>query len=493
MQDCFIGIDIGTSSCKVIAVNGKAELIAGASRSYGMIQQKPGWNEQHPQQWWEGTCAALRELMERLSGFCVKGISFSGQMHSMVALDRENRVIRPAILWNDQRTTRQCRTIIDAAGGPQALLRYTNNTMLTGYTGGKLLWLRENEPENFAKTEKILIAKDYIRYLLTGELQMDASDASGTGFFDVKNGTWARELLEKLQLPEKLFPQVVESTAFTGRVTRSAAVQTGLPEGAPVYAGGGDAVLSAIGMGIVDSQRIGVTLGTSGVVATAFCDMPENKEARLQIFRGNTPDRWVSFGCTLSAAGSMQWLKDTLFPDWSFGRLNEAAAAVPDGAQGLIFLPYLNGERCPYFDASAKGAFVGLTGMTTPGHFVRAVMEGVAFSQKQVYEIVTDGMDTQAREIIAAGGGAKSALWRQILANVFQMPVKTVSGSEEGGAFAAALVAMIGCGHFADGEEAVSVIRVETVTQPQPEAARTLEQAYEKYKRMYEALAWSFA
>lgn len=492
MKDCYIGIDVGTSSCKTIAVDDRAVLLASAVRNYGLIQKKPGWNEQQPEAWWEAVCSAVSELTGKLNGYTPCAVSFSGQMHSMVALDEADTVVRPAILWNDQRTVQQCETILQRAGGSDALRMHTNNAMLTGYTGGKILWMQENEPEHYGRTKTVIMPKDYVRYCMTGEIATDASDASGTGLFDVKNGRWAEELIQKVQIDRSLFPEVLQSVSFAGRVTRAAAERTNLPEGTPVFAGGGDAVLSAIGMGVADSRRIGVTLGTSGVVATAFSRMPDNKDSKLQIFCGNTARSWVSFGCTLSAAGSLQWLKDTLFPHKTFQQINEAAAAVPDGSDGLLFLPYLNGERCPYFDAAARGGFLGLSGMSGEGHIIRSVMEGVAFSQKQVYQIVAEGMSQAPKEIIAAGGGAKSALWRQILANVFQLPVKTVIGSEEGGAFAAALIAMIGSGHFANAAEAASVFQVATITQPTETAAQVLEQAYEKYKKMYDALAWSF-
>lgn len=492
MRHCYIGIDIGTSSCKVAAVDEEGQLICSTVSNYPVIQLQSGWNEQEPENWWIGTCDALSKLMHKLDGYTPMGVSFSGQMHSMVALDKDGSVVRPAILWNDQRTEKQCEQIIRLAGGSEKLLSQTNNTMVTGYTGSKILWMKENEPQNYEKTVKVITPKDYIRYRLTNNIATDVSDASGSGLFNVADSKWAKELIEQVGIDRNFFADALESTALAGYVTEEAAQKTNLPVGTPVYAGGGDAVISTLGMGITDARRIGVTLGTSGVVATLFDEMPYNKNAMLQIFRGNIEKKWVSFGCTLSAAGSLQWLHDTFFPQVSFQQLGDEAALVSAEEMNLIFLPYLNGERCPHFDANAKGAFVGVDMMSDRAGFVRAVMEGVAFSQKQVYDLVVSGMKSLEREIIVAGGGAKSPIWKQILADTFKMPVKTVSGSKEGGAYAAALLAMVGEGRFANVEEAAGCISVDSVTEPNVMDYTPIQRRYEKYKKMYEAIKWSF-
>ncbi|MCI8624447.1 MAG: xylulokinase [Provencibacterium sp.] len=492
-MNCVIGIDVGTSGCKVIAVAADGRILSESTETYPLYQPQPGWTEQEPDDWWEGAVRGLRTVTAGLGGATIVGVSFSGQMHGMVALDKEKRPVRRAILWNDQRTQKQCDQITEAAGGLPGLLTYTNNMMLTGYTGGKILWMKENEPENYEKTETVILPKDYIRYRLTGELVTEVSDASGTGLYDVKNRCWAKGLIEKVGLHESLFPACVESTEQTGCVAEAAAAETGIPAGVPVYGGGGDAVISTTGMGLAVPGRVGVTLGTSGVVASGLPGYADNPEGRLQLFCGNAPGRWMAFGCTLAAAGSYQWFHDALGGGDSFRDLDRLAGEVPAGSGGLLYLPYLTGERCPLFDPEAKGAFLGLSSVMGKGHFARAVLEGVCFSLKHVYDRIADASPTiVSNEIVVAGGGAKSPLWRQMLADIFQLPVRTVYGSALGGSFGAALVAGAGCGLWQDLEEAMKLAKPDGETLPIPENAGVYRAQYEKYLQMYPALKWSF-
>jgi xylulokinase len=365
--------------------------------------------------------------------------------------------------------------------------------MLTGYTGGKILWMKQNEPENYDRTVMILNPKDYIRFLMTGSKETEVSDASGTGLFNVKTRSWAYDLIEKIGLKKELFPACVESTEQTGTVNAWAAGLTGIPEGTPVFAGGGDAVISTTGLGLVKPGRAGVTLGTSGVVAVGLSGYADNPEGMLQLFCNNAPEKWMAFGCTLSAAGSYQWFRDALGGGEDFRALDDAAAKVAPGCDGLLFLPYLTGERCPLFDPNATGSFVGITSLMRKGHFSRAVMEGVCYSMKQVYDLIvkaSPGVDSS--EIAVAGGGAKSPVWRQMLADIFGIPVKTVHGSAEGGAFGAALVAGAGAGLWASMDEAMSMAKPESETQPNPANAAVYKAQYDKYVKMYDALKWSF-
>lgn len=497
-----IGIDIGTSGCKCIALNKDGQILGSALKEYPLYQPKAGWTEQNPEDWWSAAAQGCREIMETVQDAECAGVSFSGQMHGMVALDGNHQPVRPSILWNDQRTQKQCDEITELAGGLKSLLGYTNNRMLTGYTGGKILWMKEEEPENYARTKVIINPKDYIRYKLTGVICTEVSDASGYGLFNVERREWAWELIEKIGFDRGLFPSCVESIEQTGVVTEEAARECGIPAGTKVYGGGGDAVISTTGMGLVQSGKVGVTLGTSGVVAMGLPSYMPNPDGKLQLFCNNKPGTWHAMGVTLAAAGSYQWFRDALGSHElarqkaegidAYRLLDEEAKAVAPGAEGLIYLPYLTGERCPLNDPNAKGGFIGVTSLHRKGHFARAVLEGVAFSLRQVYELMMSVNSGTPTEIIVSGGGAKSPLWRQILADIFQLPVHTVYGSAEGGAFGAALVAGTGCGLWGSMEEAMELARPDSEILPRPEYKELYQSLFLKYTRLYGSLKWFF-
>lgn len=502
-ESCLLGIDVGTSGCKILAIDGTGGILRSVTEEYPCYTPQPGWSEQEPEDWWQGVVRGLRAILPALGGREIRAVSFSGQMHGMVALDEAGRVVRRAILWNDQRTGAQCDAITRAAGGLEALLAVTDNRMLTGYTGGKILWMKETEPENYRRTRWILNPKDYIRYRLSGEIATDVSDASGTGFFRVRERKWATELIRRAGLEPSLFPPVWESTDTVGHVTGEAAALTGIPAGTPVGGGGGDAVISTVGLGLVKPGRVGVTLGTSGVAAMGLDTFLPNPGGALQVFCGNEPGKYSAMGVTLAAAGSYQWFRRALgdFEQTqakkrgvsAFRLLDEEAASTAPGADGLIFLPYLTGERAPLNDPQATGAFLGVTARHEKGHFARAVLEGVAFSLRQVYDLIARvGPDIASHEIVLAGGGAVSPLWRQIFADVFGMPVYTVRGSAEGGSFGAALTAGVTAGVWPDLETAVDLIRTDSRTDPVAAHIPVYQALYAKYIRFYDALKWSY-
>ncbi len=494
----LIGIDIGTSGAKCILMDQCGFVLASSTQEYPLYTIRPGWAEQQPKDWWEAVKHGLNEI---LSKACVPkdllmGVSFSGQMHGLVALDKDYKVIRPAFLWCDQRSQPQCDRLIQKAGGLEKLLSYTNNTMLSGYTGGKLIWLYEEEPESFEKMRVFLCPKDYIRYLLCGEIAMDVSEASGTGFFNTRDRAWSQELIEIASLSRSIFPPVGESIDLAGYVTREAARQTGLPEGLKVYMGGGDAVIQTTGSGLIKPGRIGVVIGTAGNVSMGLDRFYSNPEGRLQMFCNNAPHMYHAFGCNLTAGGAYRWYRDALCEHdvaqaARTGRnvyeiMGESAEKAPPGSNGVIFVPYLSGERCPYPDPNARGMFYGLTLGTQRCNITRSVMEGVTYAFKQVADIICSFIP--GSEVIVSGGGSASPLWRQILADVFSLPVYTLSASSEGGAFGAAMAAGVGAGVFRDFEEAVSVLKVETETAPNPQNRAAYQDGFSMYSEMYHAL-----
>ena len=494
----LIGLDIGTSGAKCIMADQQGRVVASKTVEYPLSTPRPGWAEQDPADWWRAIRQGLGYLMDKakVDAQEIKGLSLSGQMHGLVALDKNRRVIRPAILWCDQRTQKQCDELVERVGGARRLLDYTNNQMLTGYTGGKLLWLKEMEPEHYAQMDIFCCPKDYIRFLLTGEVATDVSDASGTGFFDTRARKWSDALIELAGLDKALFPRALESVELAGRVTAEAAKLTGLPQGLQVYAGGGDAVIQTTGSGLVKPGILGVVIGTAGNVAMGFDGYHENPQGKLQMFCNNQSGLYHALGCTLAAGSAYRWYRDTLCEhDVARSRaegknvydlMGEEAAASKPGAGGVVFLPYLAGERCPYPDPNCRGVFYGMSLVTTRGDMTRAVMEGVTYSLKQVVDLVTQ--ICPAEKVYTSGGGAASPLWRQIQADVFDLPVYTMSAASEGGAYGAVLVAGVGAGLWRDLQQAISVLKVETETLPDKRNQGAYEDAFGLYERLYPAL-----
>ena len=494
----LIGLDIGTSGAKCIIADELGRVAASATLEYPLYTPQPGWAEQNPADWWKAVAEGSKKILSK-SGVALSdivGVSLSGQMHGLVALDRDHNVIRPAILWCDQRTQKQCDWITEKAGGLNSLLKLTNNRMLTGYTGGKILWLRDEEPENFEKMEVFFCPKDYIRYQLTGEIAIDVSDASGTGFFNTRKRCWSDELIEIAGLDKAIFPTCLESTALAGRVTKQASELTGLPEGLPVYAGGGDAVIQTTGAGLIAPGILGVVIGTAGNVSMGLNCYRDNPGGALQMFCNNEPGLWHSLGCTLTAGGAYRWYRDTLCEDDIrraaesgmnvYDLMGKAAEQSVPGANGVTFLPYLTGERCPYPDANARGAFYGLSLSTTRADITRSVMEGVTYSLRQVVDLI--GSFSSSEKVYTSGGGAASPLWRQMQADIFNLPVYTMSAASEGGAYGAVMVAGVGAGVWKNLTEATSILQVETETLPNPANQAAYQEAFERYSALYPAL-----
>jgi len=501
-RQLVMGIDVGTSGCKTLLIDETGDVIRRELEENPLSTPQPGWSEQSPEDWWKAVKLTIQRLLKDFDGVSdIKAIGLSGQMHGLVALDEDGRVLRPSILWNDQRTGKQCQEIHEKAGGVEGVLKLTNNRMLPGYTGGKILWVRENEPQVYEKIRRILNPKDYIRFRLTGEYATEVSDASGTGLFNVRERDWSYRLLELLDIPRDWLPQCYESPEISGKVIQSVASGLGLPAGLPVAGGGGDAVVQTTGTGLVEPGILGTTIGTAGIAAMALDRCYDNPEGKLQVFCNNMPDTWHTMGVTLAAGGSLRWFRDVLggaekeVSRWTgeqvYEILGREAAKSEPGSEGLLFLPYLIGERCPHADPQAKGALVGLTLRHSRCHVLRSVFEGVIFSLRDVTELIKE-MGITITQIRTSGGGALSNLWRQIHADVFNSEVVTVSGSGEGGAYGAALVAGAGVGMWSSVEEAAQVVKVETRNAAVPKHTEVYDRLFPVYQGLYSALKESF-
>jgi xylulokinase len=500
MKKYIAAIDVGTSGCKAIILDTKGLVVAAATEEYPLHSPKPSWNEQDPADWWQGTCDSLKRVVAKagISTDDIGVLSLSGQMHGLVPLDKDGNVIRRAYLWNDSRCDKQCTEVIEKLGGLDSLLALTNNNLLPGYQGGKIIWLREEEPENYEKMTKALLPKDYIRYLLTGDFATEVSDASGTGFFDVKNRTWSKELIKKLDLPMSLFPDVVESDVITGEITAKAAELTGLAKGTPVVGGGGDAVIQTTGMGLVEGGVLGLILGTSGIVAMGTPKYQDNVGGTLQFFCNNASDLYHIMGVQLAGGGSYQWFKNNLCQEEiraakdkgvdPYVLINALAESVPPGANKVLYLPYLSGERCPYSDPNLRAAFIGLAQGYSKAEMTRAVMEGVTFGLRQIGEAIQRLSPMDMSHIILSGGGAASPLWRQIVSDIFQLPVHTLSGAEEGGAYGAGLVGGVGTGVWKDLKEACGGLKRTTLEEPNLANKAIYDEMFGIYSDMYKTL-----
>jgi xylulokinase len=487
-----LGIDSSTTATKAILVDENGTVVATSAASYGYETPQPLWSEQSPDLWWEGATESIKRVIDESGARPeqIEAVGLTGQMHGSVLLDAEGNVIRPAILWNDQRTGPECDEIRRRVGR-QKLIEITGNDALTGFTAPKLLWVQNHEPENWARVRHVLLPKDFVRHRLTGQYAVDVADGSGTILFDLRARTWSPEILDTLEIDQGLLPDTYEGPQTTGTVIAEAAAATGLTQGTPVVAGGGDQSANAVGVGAVSPGIVALSLGTSGVVFAATDGPSVEADGRVHAFCHAVPERWHMMGVMLSAAGSLRWFRDTVAPERSFDDLVAGAAEVAPGSDGLFFLPYLTGERTPHPDPLARGAFVGLTVRHDLRHMTRAVMEGVAFGLRDGLELMVGAGVDQPTQIRASGGGTRSPLWRQILADVLGAEIAVV-GTEEGAAYGAALLAGVGAGWWASVDDSVgSIIEVDPVAGPSSDRD-AYDDAHSQFAGLYPALAPTF-
>jgi xylulokinase len=480
----LVGIDVGTTGVKAIAVSPEGAVLASATRPYPLSTPRPGWAEQDPEDWWAASADALAEVS---AGREVAGIGLSGQMHGLVTLDAAGRVVRPAILWNDQRTAAECAEIEERVARDR-LLELTGNRALTGFTAPKLLWLRRHEPESYARIARVMLPKDYVRLRLTGEWAIDAADASGTLLFDVAERRWSDEVVDALDLPRSWLPPVLESPEPAGATLAGVGVRDGIP----VAAGAGDQPAAALGVGIDRPGPVSVVLGTSGVVLAALPGYAHDPAGGVHAFCHAVPGAWQAMGVMLSAAGSLEWFRDRLAAETPFDALDDEAGGWPPGAEGLLFAPYLAGERTPHADPDARGAFVGLQLRHDRGALVRAVLEGVAFGLRDALDAVR-GLGVSPVAGRASGGGARSRLWLRIVASALDLPLERTE-SEEGSAFGAALLGGVAAGVFDDVHDAVArCVRVRETLEPDPTWRDAYAELLPRYRRLYPATKGALA
>jgi xylulokinase len=493
----LLGIDVGTGGTRALVIGEDGSVIISATADHAQFASpQTGWAEQDPRDWWRAACEAIRQV---LANSTVKAddigcIGFSGQMHGAVLLDGNDEVVRPALIWCDQRTDAQCREITERVGASK-LIELTSNPALTGFTLPKLLWVREQEPAAWATVRTLLLPKDYVRFRLTGDRAIDVADASGTLMFDVAHRQWSNEILNLMEIDKTLLPRAFESPEVTGRVSSAGAEATGLREGIPVVAGAGDQAAGAVGMGIVQPGAVSATIGTSGVVFAATARPALDKAGRVHTFCHAVPGRWHVMGVTQAAGLSLRWFRDQFGAAFTtsdqsrdpYDVMSDAAAMTPSGADGVLWAPYLMGERTPHLDPHARAALVGLAANHTRAHVVRAVLEGVAFSLRDTFTIFAE-MDVPVEKIRLGGGGARSALWRQIQADVYGQAVELLA-AEEGAAYGAALLAGVGAGVWSSVDEACAeAVRVDSRVEANSSAKATMDHAYERFRRLYPAL-----
>ncbi len=489
----WLGLDVGTGGSRALLVDRDGRVLHAVTVSHEEMQMaRPLWAEQHPDDWWRASAAALRAVLNDagISGESVVGIGLTGQMHGLVLLDEQLQVIRPALIWCDQRSQPQVDAV-NTALGREAILRAIANPVLTGFTLPKLLWIRAHEPQSFARIRHILLPKDYIRLRLTGELATDVSDASGTSLFDVARRGWSDTMIDGLGLKRSILPDALESSEVSGFVNAEGSEATGLATGTPVVAGAGDQAASAVGNGIVERGTVSCTIGTSGVVF-AYLEKPAyDPEGRVHTFCHAIPNVWHVMGVTQGAGLSLQWFRSRFAADLSYDGLTAEAALSQPGADGLFWLPYLMGERTPHLDATARAAWIGLTARHVRHDLVRAVLEGVCYSQRDGLEIV-NSLGAAPSLVRLSGGGAKSSFWHQLFADIFNLKIVTLA-TQEGSAYGAALLAMVGTREYASASEVCrTVIHEVDAKVPQPASAAAYEERYRVYQSLYGALRPAF-
>ena len=492
-MSCYLGIDIGTSGTKTLAIDVSGNVLAESVAEYPVHQPRPGWTEQDPEDWWKATVKTVRAVIRKanLKPDSVKAIGLSGQMHGSVFLDAKGQVIRNALLWNDQRTAAECEQITTAAGGRKNLIKMVANPALTGFQAPKILWLRNNEKRHFDKLAKVLLPKDDIRRRLTGDFVTEVSDASGTLLLDVVKRKWSKRLLGKLELDEQILPRVVESDEVTGTLTEEAAKKLGLTTKCKVVGGAGDCAAGAVGNGVVRKGILSTSIGTSGVMFVHSDEPQYDATGRLHTFCHAVNGKWHMMGVNLTSGGSLQWWVDSILQGLTgitsknrYAAATTEAAAIAAGSDGLLFLPYLNGERTPHADPNARGSFVGMNPTHTRGHMTRSVMEGVTYALRDSLDII-QALDVPVRQIRASGGGSKNPMWRQMQADVFGKKITTLE-VEQGPAFGVALLAAVGDGAYRSIESACkATIKIAEETPANRVATKQYNQLFPIYRELY--------
>lgn len=500
-MSCYLGIDVGTSGTKTLAIDDSGAVLAEANAEYPLHQPKPGWTEQDPEDWWKATVKTVRAVVKKakLKPGDVRAIGLSGQMHGSVFLDKSNAVLRPALLWNDQRTAAECDEITEAAGGRKSLIKMVANPALTGFQAPKILWLRNHEPGNFRRLDRVLLPKDEIRRRLTGEFVTEVSDASGTLLLDVVKRKWSKRLLDKLGLDVSLLPSVVESDEVTGVLTKDAAKLLGLTTECKVVGGAGDCAAGAVGNGVVKKGILSTSIGTSGVMFVHSDEPQYDAAGRLHTFCHAVNGKWHMMGVNLTSGGSLQWWVDSILqglagvPDKKrYDAATGEAHSVRAGSDGLLFLPYLNGERTPHADPNARGSFVGLNLTHTRGHMTRSVMEGITYALRDSLEII-ESLNVPVRQVRASGGGSTNPMWRQMQADVFGKKITTLE-VEQGPAYGVALLAAVGDGAYKTIEAAcTATIQVAEQTSPDRAAVKQYNRLFPVYHRLYGQLKESMS
>lgn len=502
MPRYMLGIDVGTSGTKTILVDLKGKLIAAATQGYPLLTPKPGWTEQNPEDWWSATRKTISAVLKlsRVRPADICGVGLSGQMHGSVFLDKKREVVRPCLLWNDNRTADVCEAITRRIG-EKVLHQSVANPVLTGFTLPKVVWLQEKEPARFKRVRHLMLPKDYVRMCLTGDIYTEVSDAAGSLMFDVRRRRWSKTILDALSIPAEWLPEVRESHEPCGFITGEVAKLTGLSVGTPVVGGAADQPAGAIGTGVIREGQVMCSLGTSGVIFAAAQKPEVDPKERLHTFNHAVPNTWYLMGCMLSAGGSLAWYRDQFAAAERaqaarrkidvYDILMEQAAQVPLGSEGLFFLPYLTGERSPHKDPYARGGFVGLSVRSSPAHMIRAIVEGVTFGLRDCLEVVRE-QGVKLTEIRATGGGARSPFWRQILADVFQADI-AILASEEGPGMGAAILAAVGAGEYEDTRTACErMLKVRTRISPNKAASRRYDDYYQHFVTLYPTLKRTF-
>lgn len=491
MSDLFIGLDTSTTASKALVIDAEGTVIASQSYPHELSTPRPLWSEQDPENWWDAASHALRDVVAQVGADRIAAVGLTGQMHGLTSLDKDGNPLRPAILWNDQRSGAQCEAVTQKVG-EKRLYQLIGSILLAGFTAPKIMWLRENEPEVYAQIGHVLLPKDYIRYCLSGAYVADVADGSGFGLVDIGSRQWSDEMLAAFDIPRAWLPELCESQDISARVNEAGAAATGLKVGTPIVGGAGDQPAGGVGNGIVSMGQASLTVGTSGVAYAISDRYAPEPDGRLHTFCGPIPGTWFHMGVMLSAAGGLRWLHDELSPNVSYDEMNVKAESVPRGAQGLLFAPYLTGERNPHPDPLARGAFVGLTLRHGLPHLIRAVMEGVAFGMRDQLELLR-GLGVNPSEAVVSGGAANSPVWRQLTTDIMGIPLYTVN-TNEGAAFGAAILAAVGAGAYSDVPSACArmVHKIDTI-HPDAAGVADYDRLYPSFRALYPALKETFA